>query len=402
MRRLQPNLLDDENGLYRISSTGDTYFDATFISGWQVSNPATGQVVSDVFRSSRRFSLRLTNSTSQNITLTATQDQISQPYGSLNLIFNAMILCDVETTTSVYLHSPLDSYTSVEPNVQQTTPGVWSAIFSNENTIGDATDPNVSVQVTVVISPNSTQPVYFTSPNLTNADPDLYNQFVILSQQYFPDVIRDVDSEQTNPSRPLMKLYHSLTANASLMMDEYVRIIPFDNDEMGPRAFLLSDSPDNLLSRSEMTDPALMSQEYMHWAAMFAGTRLMQDIQVSSTSVFTEPTFEFDRWQVSTKAFGMAAGNRDSIKSAVRTVLTGTKDVLVTPLWNGNPWVIMIRTLTADTPGVTIEGDTSAEVLAVAEPSRPAGYQFVHEAIDEITFVLNDPDFGVFDQNVLG
>lgn len=402
MRRVQPNLFNDGNGLYRISDSGAAYFDATFVPGWEADNPATLKVVSDVFRSARRFSLRLTNSTSLPILIEATQEKIRQPYGSLNLVFNAMILCSVETTVSVYLHDPETAYTSTVPNVQTTTPGVWSPIFSNEAVLGDAVNNEVAAKITVIINSNSTLPVFFTSPNLTNADPDLFNQFVILSQAFFPDVLRDVDSQQTNPTRPLMKLYHSLTAHASAMMDEYVRILPFDNDEIGGESLLRVDSPENILSRSEMTDPDLMSIEYMEWASMFIGSRLLPDIQVGSSTVFHDPQFDFARWQTRTKAFGIAAGNKDSIKQAVRTVLTDSRSVLVTPLWLGDPWVIMIRTLMSETPSVYAEGDTSPEVLAVAENSRPAGYQLLHQAVESITFILNDTDFGVFDQNVLG
>ncbi|NCV44505.1 MAG: hypothetical protein EBW15_06910 [Actinobacteria bacterium] len=402
MRRIQPNLFDDYKGLYRRSANGITYFATTFNPVWDVDSPATLQVVDDVFRSARRFSLRLTNSTALPIHLTVTQDKIEQPYGSLNLLFNAMILCDVQTTVSVYLHSPDVLHESVEPNVQVTTPGVWSPIFSNEAILGAVQDAEVSASVTIIINSNSTLPVFFTSPHLTHADPDLFNQFAILSQRFFPDILRDIDSQQVNPSRPLMKLYHSLTAHASMVMDEYVRIIPFDNDEVGPSDLLLEDEPRNILSRSEMTDPLLMSKEYMQWAAMFIGTRILADIQVAGNSVFEDESFEFDRWQVVSRAYGVASGNKDSIKDAIRNILTGTRGVLVTPLWDGDPWTIMIRTLTTETPGVAAEGDTSLQVLAVAEPARPAGYEFLHTAVDNITFILNDPDFGVFDQNVLG
>ena len=402
MRRVQPNLFNDSNALYRVSDIGEQYFADTFVTGWDVDPPATIQVVDDVFRSGRRFSLRLTNSTTLPITLTTVQEDIRQPYCSFTLLFNAMILCENETSVSTYLHDPQTSYVDVEPNINLTTPGVWSPIFSNETVLGNDVDYEISAQVTIVITSNSTSPIYLSVPNLTHADPDLYNQFVILSQAFFPDLLRDIDSGQENPKRPLMKLYHSLTAHASIVMDEYVRIMPFDNDEVGPREFLLSETPENLLSKSELTDPALMTPEYMSWAAMFIGTRLLADIQVSGTSIFTDENFEFNRWQVASRAYGLAAGNRDSIKSAVKTILSYSRTVLVTPLWEGDPWVIMIRTLTDETPGVTVAGDTSAEVLAVAEPSRPAGYQLLHTVVDEITFVLNDPDFGVFDQNVLG
>lgn len=402
MRRIQPNLLGDGNGLYRRNDNGNVYFASTFNSNWIVYSPSTLLVVDDVARSSRRFSLRLTNSTNAPIRIETTQNDIPQPYGSFNLIFNALLLCESETAVSVYIHDPNLPYTSVEPNTQTTIPSVWSPIFSNEGNFGDTISPNTSVRVTVIINGANNLPVFFSSPNLTHADPDLYNQFVILSQRFFPDIIRGIDDKQTNPRRPLMKLFHSLTAQASLMMDEYIRIFPYDNDELGPAQYLLRDTPANIQARSQMTDVAIMSHDYMEWAAMFIGTRLLQDVQVSGNSVFTQENFEFHRWQLASKAYGLSSGNRNSIKEAVRNVLSGSQLVLVTSIWDGNPWQIMIRTLTSETPSVVSAGDTSQEVLAVAEFARPAGYILLHEVVDEFSFVLNDVDFGVFDQNVLG
>lgn len=402
MTRLQPNLFGDSNGLYRKSATGVQYFSETFSPGWAVDPPSTLTVVDDVFRSSQRFSLRLTNSTSGNIVISATQTSISQPHAFQNLIFNCMVLSSNKMVVNAYLHKPDLPYTSVEPNVQTTTAGVWSPIFSNELVPDNEVSPETEVKITLIIEVNSTNPVFFTSPNLTYANPDEFNQFAILSQQFFPDVVREIDSQQTNPSRPLMKFYHSLTAHASGVMDEYVRIFKFDNDEMGPRQFLLNDSAQNLVTRSEMTDPALMTSEYIRWAAMFVGTRIITDVQVSGTSILVDPSFEFDRWQVTTKAFGFASGNRESIKAATRIVLGGSQSVLVTPLWDGDPWTIMIRTLTSETPGVSAEGDTSDEVLAIANLAKPAGYVLEHTVVDEFSFILNDPDFGVFDQSILG
>jgi len=61
-----------------------------------------------------------------------------------------------------------------------------------------------------------------------------------------------------------------------------------------------------------------------------------------------------------------------------------------------------VRTITSETPGVVAEGDESEELLSVLEATRPAGFILSHEAVDLIAFVLNDPDFGVFNQNILG
>jgi hypothetical protein len=57
--------------------------------------------------------------------------------------------------------------------------------------------------------------------------------------------------------------------------------------------------------------------------------------------------------------------------------------------------------LVSETPGNPVEGTSSPEVLAALEDARPAGYVVLHETLDVIGFVLNDPEFGVFDQGVL-
>ena len=89
------------------------------------------------------------------------------------------------------------------------------------------------------------------------------------------------------------------------------------------------------------------------------------------------------------------------VKEAFKTLLSGSRAVLVTPLWEGEQFEIMIRTLVSETPNNPAEGQTSNKVLAVAEPTRPAGFVFLHETVDEINFILNDPDFGVFNINDL-
>jgi hypothetical protein len=61
-----------------------------------------------------------------------------------------------------------------------------------------------------------------------------------------------------------------------------------------------------------------------------------------------------------------------------------------------------MRTVTSETPGALDAGYSSLNVLAAVEPMRPQGFIITHETIDEITFILGDVDFGVFDQSVLG
>ena len=100
--------------------------------------------------------------------------------------------------------------------------------------------------------------------------------------------------------------------------------------------------------------------------------------------------------------YGFSAGTKGALKNAARSVIGEDAAVLITPNWNNDQWAIMVRTLTASTPGVSGSGQSSSAVYYTMEPAKPAGYTLMHQSIDEITFVLDDNDFGVFNQSVLG
>ena len=111
---------------------------------------------------------------------------------------------------------------------------------------------------------------------------------------------------------------------------------------------------------------------------------------------------DFGRKQVSTRMYGMAAGTRGALKNAARAVIGEEAAILVSPLWQGDEWTVMVRTLTASTPGVSGSGQSSSAVYYAMEPAKPAGYTLLHQTVDSITFFLDDNDFGVFDQSILG
>jgi len=113
-------------------------------------------------------------------------------------------------------------------------------------------------------------------------------------------------------------------------------------------------------------------------------------------------TLDFKRKQISSRMYGFSAGTKGALKNAARSVIGEDAAVLITPNWNNDEWSIMVRTLTASTPGVSGSGQSSSAVYYTMEPAKPVGYTLMHQTIDEITFVLDDNDFGVFDQSVLG
>ena len=406
MRRVQPNLFTDDLALYRLNDFGFPYQHETFQTGWSVDLPATSIVVDDVFYDGNRFSLRILNSTAGGTTpsaaiLRSSSQKVNQPHAGYELIFNAVIYSESALTASMYLHSYDEPYTSVTPNTQELPSGVWNAIFSNEYQFPNALEGPREFAVTVIIEGNTAKPIWFSCPNLTDAKPHRFNQFVVLAQQFLPDIFRDLDAEQINPTNPLMKMFHSLTENASIVMDEYLNINSYDGENLDPYSATLVESDKNKLTRSAMTDIDIMAEEYRQYMSMFAGIRILSAVTVNNANIIPG-NIDFARWQLRTKSFGLASGTRDSMKQAIRLILSGNKLVLITSIWNGNPWSIHIRTATSETPGATNDGESIDSVLTVANLAKPAGYQISHETVSSISFILNDPDFGVFDQNVLG
>jgi len=400
----QQNLLSSPLSLERISNSSVGVLAAAIFDdgGWDFDQPTTAKIEDADANSLVAFTLRLSNPTTQSIVIRGTEPIVRHPAIAESLVFHSLLFCDTGLTVSTYLHPTSEPYQSVAPNTMVIPNGRWSPAFSNTYVFGNEDTPFASVSITIVIETNSTtSPVLFTFPTLTLDEPEKFNQFSQLSRPMFPDIFRDVDAESTNPNRPLAKMYHSMTADLSQAMDKYVRMINHERSELNHNSVEFDGDPYNILSRSELTDPELMTPEYLEWGAMIRGFTSLPDVQIDNTSIFDE-SFDFRRWQVQTAAFGHGAGSRESIKRAAQTVLTESKAVLVTPLWDDEEFSIMIRTIVAETPGNPAEGGTSPEVLKVANLAKPAGYVLLHQTIDEISFVLNDPDFGLFDVSALG
>lgn len=406
MRPIQANLLSDFAGLYKkttvSSGQGFSISNEEIETGnWTVDSPATFTANSDDIFHGDRFALEISNTAEnagQPLIFRSPVITIKQPFVQDELIFNCMVLCDEPLTVSAHLHASDVAHTTVVPATQNIVVGVFSPIFSNTAVFGESVDVEKNLKVTLVFS--SVSKLVVTATNLTENKPERFNQISILSAPLFPDIYRDVDSQETFPANPMAKLYHSLTANMSIVMDKYVEYSTLDGNQTGSTR-QDTESVAYMLAESRLTNPLIMESNVLPWAAQFVGSRITPDVVVNGNSVIPE-NFDFPRWQVQTKTFGQISGTRESIRNAAKIALTGNQKVLITPLWQGDEYVIMVRTLTSETPGELAEGDTSPEVLAVIRPTKPAGYVFEHETLDVFGFILNETEFGIFDQSTLG
>ena len=403
MRPIQSNVLPDELALYRQATNPSPNEPLSYTEteieagGWSVDGPATFTAVLTPFYSADRFSLAVQNSQSGNQIVRTNAFTIEFPHVGDELIFHCMVYCESPLELTAYLHDANDTYTTETGYTNTITVGVWSPVFSNAKTFGTSASFSKDIKITIVASNVSVFHISMTT--LTNNAPYVDNQFTQLSKVYFPDIYRDVDDVSVAPTRPMDKLYHSLTANMSKVMDTFLEVATIGQGDTDSTRQIVG-SPVNELSISKLTDPNLMPEELIPWAAQFVGTNLRDSVVVGGVDV-VDSTVDFERWQLTTKAYGQAAGSKQSMKESARLVLADTKSVLITPLNDGNRFEIMVRTLVSETPGNPVEGTSSPAVLAVLQDAKPAGYTVLHETLDEFGFVLNDSEFGAFDQGVL-
>ena len=162
-------------------------------------------------------------------------------------------------------------------------------------------------------------------------------------------------------------------------------------------------SRDDLRTRSALLHPDNFYLSYRDWLWQFIGSPFLRNVyDPADNTAYVANEEEYTRWQARTAHFGHGAGSRKAIREAAEFVLSGTKTVVITPKFSGDPFQISVKTLVSETPDVAVDGDVSAAVRAAVEPARPVGFKIVHEAVDEIIFTLDDIEQGLLDVGQLG
>lgn len=399
------NFLSDFTGLYSSDTNGTKYTASTYTHDWEFLNVSTtvGLETTDL-RHSSRYVLSLRNPIAEPYTFQSPIIDIPNEVLEKDFVFHAMFYCSYPAYVQIFLYNWDNDHSSVTPITTQLSAGEWTACFSNIFQFEDKNEPIAHARVRIVISEHNSQIVRFTMPHLVYDKPFLDNTYYTYGQKYFPDVYYEIDSQQVGPTFPFMKLWHSLTSVAEGAMKEYIKILPTEYEELSVELKAQVDSVVYKQFLSSLTDSDVIDDNYVQWASMFIGNLARSGVYVTEGGTQTNVIGinDFGQKQISTRMFGMGVGTRASLKNAARAVIGEEAAVLVSPLWQGDEWSIMVRTLTASTPGVSASGQSSSAVYAAIELAKPAGYTLLHETIDEITFVLDDSDFGVFNQSVLG
>ncbi|MEG1971439.1 MAG: phage tail protein [Burkholderiaceae bacterium] len=169
----------------------------------------------------------------------------------------------------------------------------------------------------------------------------------LLVYDRLPETYRDYDQHVDYP----------LLRYLSLLLDQVAAI-----DDLFER---LDRAPEDLdPPASDLADPAAADASWLPWLAQVLG--------VSLTGTIAE-----QRADLADPAAAHAHGSRSALKAAMAKGLTGTKSVTITPGFGGDPWVIGIGTLNAETDTV----DTWAEFMATypdwAAVHRPGSWQAI-------------------------
>lgn len=270
----------------------------------------------------------------------------------------------------------------------------WKAVRSNQFTPStpQGVSPNY-YNLEITISNHNTSRIRMSTPNLVNDSAWLANPVINSMRQYIPAFYAEYDALQENPRYPMFRFIDVLTDAIADTMFLYSDWFEYEEREL-PAGITKSDS--RMLSK--LTNPSVVREKNRQWLAQFSGAKTRNQIFLMGTEVIpTAKLDEFKEWQLSPAGYGIASGTQESIRDAVKFVLTGPdseKVVIISQISGGDPWLIKIITLVDQSP-------TSEEILAAAEPARPMGYVLTHEAVDEINLVLGDPIYGRLGSAVL-
>lgn len=182
-----------------------------------------------------------------------------------------------------------------------------------------------------------------------------------------PEHYRNADA--ADGTYPLLR-YLSLLLDQLEPVDQLAERIDYDRDAGD--------------TGSDLVDAATANGRWLPWLAQLLGVRIADRTVAEQRAALADPVAEW------------AHGSYAALAEAAQVGLTGTKDVTVTPHYDGDPWLIGIGTLDSETPTI----DTWAELEAVAptwadlealgsfatdkaspsvtaERERPAGYTLV-------------------------
>lgn len=296
----------------------------------------------------------------------------------------------------IYLTTQTASASAVATTSEFTKAQQWTLISVVSDPISDSETTSASVRADFK-ELGAGNAAFVSIPALVSPDAIRYNVASRETWIRLPEYIRNADINAEDPNLPLLRFTEVLTSIADEVdqtWDEYRYVPPEDN---------FGDA-----LPSGLADPSIASESVLRWLAPLMGTQLINpfsgftpwenlaagaDVNLDGTVTWDEfedaldtdnddeatwaeienfnPSITgldtFERWQITTAAYGLRGGTRASIESAAQQVLTGTKTVNVTPRFCGDPFSILVE----------VNNDEATDIGKVEEyihPAVPAGF----------------------------
>lgn len=353
---------------------------------------ATGYVTGENYYISSHYNYVINPSSANDIFLNfSIHNRLEEADIGQTFAFTCVVFCEksISVEATIYDNDVYPAGGSSVPNGNTRTlqGGTWFAARSNAVTIESIDNNSYSVQLKIQNHGSNT--IYISTPNLVNDNTWIANPVIQSMRGRIPDFYEAYDRRETDPQYPFYRFVDVLTDAIADTMFVYSDWSGVEKRELVPGT-----TQNDGYALNRLVSAAGVEDVNMNWLIQFAGSRLVKQVYDNTGNPVISDTDAFKRWQIGNAGYGRAAGTVQSIKEAVQFVLTGTKSVVVSSDPATDPWVIKITTLASET-------NSSQEVLAVAEKTRPLGYSFNHETVAEFTLTLGDPEFGVLGTAVL-
>jgi len=388
------NIISLADSLESVNANGEQVSPTSYTHNWSVTG-ATITVVAEKYIHPLQYSFKL-QPTSDVGNVVLTLNNITSTNSKLfrdDFQFHARYFCTRALDISTSIHNDQTNETKIYSST--TNPSEWSTGYSPVINGGGV---SLSFDVQITVSNHSGNIFYLSLPTLISDSSFYDNAFVRNLRQNIPSFIWDKDSLQEYPTYPFFKLFHVLTSRANDAAQLYSDMYEFSAEEI-PARFAGTEN----WTKSILVNPDAVNSNFLNWLGLFTGNKIIRNINVGGSEILSANSVDADDfvlWQLENSYFGWAAGTVRALRESVQQILSGEKICLVFP--GGSSFTINIYTKISETPGVLLEGDTSDEVLALAELSKPLGFDIVHEAYTELPLLLNNDIYGLLDIAPLG
>ena len=394
------NVISLADKFYKFNSSNNVLSPETYQHSWTSTN-STRSVVGDRIVDGLHYSLKLVPTTTSSMTCSlASVIPADEDLNNKKAQFHCQMYPVRQSSVSGQQAKVTATLTNVTQSTsvsysQELISNQWNVVFSPVIDVGniDTSVDDIEFSISLTIEYQLTDPIYLSMPHIINEVGWSKNFFVYNMRKYLPTFIWDKDKIQEYPNYPFTKLFHSFTHSGSLAAKLYSRFYQYLNGDISVK------NSNQSWRYSELMNPSYVDADYVDWLSQFNGSPLYRSVATTAGVESVGDVDTFTTWQLENAYFGRNAGTFEAIRECAKQVLTGSKVVYV--FSGGSFFQINVYTLLSETPGVTSGGDTSPQVVAMLEKTRPMGFVINHESYSTLPFILDDETYGRLDEGAL-